>query len=658
MPEDKMFNEALDAISKGQRSRARDLLTRLLRADQANVQYWLYMSSVVETPGERVYCLQNVLKLDPQNSGAKRGLLLLGARSPDENVVPVPPFQRKWAVIPDEDEIPGSRLQKLFQNPILLIFTVMGSGGLLVGLILLGIFGLSRKPEEIVIHRVSITPGIQATYTSTPTLKPTTPIVIKTPTPPVNGKAPLRMLLEATYTPAPLYINTPHVINSAYREGVRAYQRGNYEQMLRLMLQANDNEKNNADLLYYLGEAYRLLEDYPKANDAYNRAIRANPDFAPAYLGAALVKAETNPVADLLDDFNKVIELDPGFGEGYLARAVYLISQNNAEDAAADLESAEELVPHSPLIPLYWSRYYLLLEDFNLALDFAEEAYRRDVTELDVYLVMGQALLVNEKYDKTLDFITVYLNYKKDNPAAWSIKGKALYHNGIDFQGAVAAFDKALSLDDGLTDLQYYQAISLLKIGESQAAVNLLVEALKENRDSFRLNIAFVRGLLETNRPLDASNHANLTLRYAETNKDLAEAYYWIGITNDAANQTRREIQAWDSLLELPSEDVPREWLLLAARRLAVLRTATPTATNTFTPTNTPTMTFTPTITPTPTQTSTLTPTPTSTATRTPTYTPTRTPTPSRTPTITRTPTPSRTPTPTITRTPLLSPTP
>ncbi len=66
MPEDVMLQEAVEAIRQGQRGRARDLLTRLLRADSSNAQYWLWMSSVVETPKEQIYCLQSILKVDSQ----------------------------------------------------------------------------------------------------------------------------------------------------------------------------------------------------------------------------------------------------------------------------------------------------------------------------------------------------------------------------------------------------------------------------------------------------------------------------------------------------------------------------------------------------------------------------------------------------------------
>ena len=63
MAENIMFEEAMQAVRQGQRSRSRDLLTRLLRADPNNPEYWLWMSAVVDSSKERTYCLQMVDKL-------------------------------------------------------------------------------------------------------------------------------------------------------------------------------------------------------------------------------------------------------------------------------------------------------------------------------------------------------------------------------------------------------------------------------------------------------------------------------------------------------------------------------------------------------------------------------------------------------------------
>src|SRR5512136_361961 len=96
MAEEKMYKAALEAIDKGQTARARDLFTRLLRSDSSKAEYWLWMSTLVESDQERVYCLESALRVDPDNEAARRGLVILGARESEKDVKPVPVTRRNW----------------------------------------------------------------------------------------------------------------------------------------------------------------------------------------------------------------------------------------------------------------------------------------------------------------------------------------------------------------------------------------------------------------------------------------------------------------------------------------------------------------------------------------------------------------------------------
>ena len=84
--EDILFQEAVEALRQKDKAKAKDMLTQLLKLDQKNVQYWIWLSAAVETTKERIYCLQTAHQLDPENATAKRGLVLLGALPPDESV--------------------------------------------------------------------------------------------------------------------------------------------------------------------------------------------------------------------------------------------------------------------------------------------------------------------------------------------------------------------------------------------------------------------------------------------------------------------------------------------------------------------------------------------------------------------------------------------
>ena len=75
-----------EAASPGQiniqRKKARSLLARVLKADKHNVQAWLWLSTVVDTPQEQKSCFRNVLTIDPDNKYALAGLARLEQSDP------------------------------------------------------------------------------------------------------------------------------------------------------------------------------------------------------------------------------------------------------------------------------------------------------------------------------------------------------------------------------------------------------------------------------------------------------------------------------------------------------------------------------------------------------------------------------------------------
>src|SRR6185369_16592822 len=90
MADDTAFQEAVEALRAGNKAKARELFTGLIKTDQSNVTYWIWLSGAMETTKERIYCLQTAFKLDPENATAKRGLILLGALPADETIQPFP----------------------------------------------------------------------------------------------------------------------------------------------------------------------------------------------------------------------------------------------------------------------------------------------------------------------------------------------------------------------------------------------------------------------------------------------------------------------------------------------------------------------------------------------------------------------------------------
>lgn len=622
MADDKMLQEAIEAVAKGQSERARDLLTRLLRANQTNPKYWLWMSSVVDTTKERVYCLQKVLQLDPENHAARLGMVMGGISPPDESFQPLPVSPRNWKETYKANSLdPGPK--KYVRR-----FAYLGAFILVFGLISMGVLAPRMRTFGYLGEvQFTITPVFE-TVAATATLLPTnTPRAI-TPTPTFIGPTPLWMLLEATYTPTPIYVNTPHPVTEAYRAGMRAFSEGDFEEMLMFMEQATQAEPESADIYYYIGEANLLLDQPDEALYAFEKSIEANVNFAPAYFGRAKAMQALDPEFDVEVDLIQAVVVDPFLASAHLELIAYYLSSGNFELALSSLEFAEELAPESPLIHAYRSQALLQKGEIELALESAQRAYDLDQTILGVYHTLGNIYLQSGNFIQASHFLEIYLRYETEDANGWAAYGRALFESGEKFDQAMQAFDRALQLDENSFTALLYRGLAYLEAGQGQLAVNDLFIARNFDRQSFDASQGLARALSQAERYDDAISQFIGSEQLASTDLQRAEVYYWRAKTFRQISDKSSALEDYQALLEIDNEFIPGVWTN-EARQFIIELTPTPTLTPTIaTPTLTPTMTTTPTI-PTSTPTYTQTPTPTE-VTPSPTYTsrPSKTPLP------------------------------
>jgi tetratricopeptide (TPR) repeat protein len=611
-PEESMYQEALGAIEKGDNGRARDLLMRLIKLNPNKPDYWLWMSAVVETVKERIYCLNEVLKLDPRNADAQRGLAMFGAMpvNPDL-VVPLHLQRRRWDV---------ERLDKILKDahPTKKLTwktaaQYLGAFIFIVVLLSLFIWGASVVFGK---KRTVAYLGPTLTYAPTPTKAVTATAA--------NGSAtPLWIQLQATYTPTPLYVSTPHNIE-AYTIAMRAYGRGEYDKAIANIYQAMTLEPKAVDLYYHLGESYRLQGSYNEAIRTFNQALKLNPDFAPAYLGLGRTLIDSDPAKwqDAQSNLEKAIILDPNIKEAYLELARLYLSREDAQSALSaltQLAGVPQSVLESPLFYLYRGQAEILLEQYDKAIADGRQANRMDVTLLPGYRLLGEALVKAGLPGDAMTPLKIVTTYQPDDIEAWVWLGAA-YGALQDTDNALKAFSQALSLNKNFPDIYLQRGLVYIQMKDGARAKADLTTAVRIKPNSFPAKMALGKANMLLEDYGGAWKQFAESESLAKTVSDRAEMLYWRAQSLEALdlpNTIDSAIRDYQALLELPAESVPVAWRDFATRRLAILTatdTPIPTITTTGTMTPTPTPTFTVTSSPTGTQTATSTPTPTSTA--------------------------------------------
>jgi membrane protein YdbS with pleckstrin-like domain len=75
-----LTTEGISALKTGNKVRARNFLKLAIQENPKNIKAWLWLSGAVEDDDERMMCLLTVLKLEPDNEAATRGLSEIMAR--------------------------------------------------------------------------------------------------------------------------------------------------------------------------------------------------------------------------------------------------------------------------------------------------------------------------------------------------------------------------------------------------------------------------------------------------------------------------------------------------------------------------------------------------------------------------------------------------
>jgi len=606
------LTEAIAAARAGDRSRARELLAKLLRADSANPEYWIWMSSVVDSEREKIYCLESALKLDPSNRAALRGLVILGVRTPE-----------------DAELASAIKIARRQATAAPVVRPTKGGGGFAfpwraLAMIVLGIFALAAVVQILLLvsgpARVILAPVLAPLTTPSltaapPTITPTvtlTPIpletrILRTPVPTELAGTPLAFLVEASPTPTQMLGVTPRPQYEAYGAGIAALQRGDYEAAVEYMEQVIDLEPTAVDAWYFLGEANRALRRPGAAVDAYDRAVLLDPTFAPAYLGRART-VQANQPDRFAVDYENAWKADPRLAPAYLEAAAYYADRRQWEKADEILGKAIAAGVTEPEVFIRRAEAQLNRTFYSAALENAIEGSANDPTDLLGYLVLGQAYVENELYNAALWPLQTYLLYRSDDPIAYAFLARA--HLGVgQYDSAFESANQALALNERLSMAYVVRAYVLIERGQHQEALNDFGQALRFGRSNWNIQYGIARAYHGLRNSVAAFEAANQALADALQDKDpvardrkKGDAYALLATIfedfsppriNDALSnwrlvltveQARPETKALAEahILELTGEGPTRTPTLSPTPSLTPLpRTATPTGTPT-----------------------------------------------------------------------------
>ncbi|MDW8327359.1 MAG: tetratricopeptide repeat protein, partial [Anaerolineales bacterium] len=578
-----MFNEAIRAAKSGQRRRARDLLTRLIKTDPEKVDYWVWLSSVVDSEKEQLFCLQKAIKLDPNSIAARRGLVMLGALSPEEAALPrtltlddlrpSPPVSRAAQAAGNFWADPRNRVLALLAVAVLSLAVVLSA--LALRFLAPQAWNAIFNPPRVV---VITPPTATATLMPTPTVTPTeTPRVETCGLPAqVNPAIPLSTYLCVPEpTPRP-FVPTESVlpVQEAYRLVRDAYFRGHWDAVLRLSDQAKNAAPDSPYPYFYLAEALRNqggAANLRAAANEYAQALARNSSFAPALYGRALTRLAQANGNEALRDLDRTLQADPAFVPALVLRAEIFSANANFPRALQDLQQAQALAADDANVLARLALAYADNGRPQEALAQAEQALALDPTHVVGYYARGRVLLETgtpEVAARDLAIASAYLTnpagLRRWFPAAAALNfgnayaarvltayGRALAATGQD-EAALTTLNDALSRFAALPAARITRGQLLLQAGryeDARADFNAVIAALQRNTDDPLLLEAYLgngEALLATDRPEGALSNFIAATRLAPQN---LTAQIGLGRAYLAAGQADKAVETLTAVL-------------------------------------------------------------------------------------------------------------
>lgn len=514
---DSLLTEAIAAVRSGDKTHARELLTKLLRVDSSNPEYWLWLSTVVESERERIYCLQSVLKQDPTNRAALRGLAILGVVQPEETdligVLDIPHRKVEAPTRSSPIKIPGGRWI-LLAVPIVTVVCIALALNVLFKPRTTSVAPTIPPPSPT----LSPTPAMTATHTPVPVES----VLVRTPIPTQLSGTPLAVFAGVSPTETPIWGVTPHPVYEAYTSSVNAFNRGEYQTSIQYMEQVLRTDPTLADAYFIRGEAYRNLGLLDEAEAEYQLTLEYNPTHASAHLGLARIHMLRNPDV-LSDEFSKAISFDPKLLPAYLEQGEFLAAHSQwstlEELARNGLRSVR-----SPMLQLLEGKALYHLGRFEEALDKIMLASSNDESILEAYYLQGVTLIGLGEYEQSLSPLMTYLAYASTDVSGWNAIA-ASYYNLYDFEKAEHAYNYVLLLDEQNFVAHFSRGLLYMDLDRYEDALADFDAALEVNPQSDQVEFNRARAFFALNQPEPALESLEIIFGRSLEPNLLADAY-------------------------------------------------------------------------------------------------------------------------------------
>lgn len=252
----------------------------------------------------------------------------------------------------------------------------------------------------------------------------------------------------------------------------------NYTESIQLNKKLTDKEPYSELAWYNLGKAYKALDLYEKAVDAFDFTIAIEEKYEPAYIECAKALYLSRKFEEAISKLEQAKEMNLARSpEVFYHLGQCYLRMNNTSLAKYNFRKASQLNNIFHQAYYGWGKALEMEEDYLGGFKMYHKALSQSEYNSDYAMAAGCAAFRMENYDSAESFFSkaLELNPKSNAPYLWLAK---THMEDNEVERAIETLDEGICLLEAYAELLYYKAGFLIRIGKKSEALIILENAL------------------------------------------------------------------------------------------------------------------------------------------------------------------------------------
>ncbi|MFZ0452251.1 MAG: tetratricopeptide repeat protein [Ignavibacteriaceae bacterium] len=246
-----------------------------------------------------------------------------------------------------------------------------------------------------------------------------------------------------------------------YQLAIEHFQKRDYKSSEDILLKLKEEDKNNADVLYFLAVVKSKVGDFESAIPLFEEVVKLKEDHTEAYYNLALCLQNLNKDEEALKNYKKVIELNPFLSEAHNNIAIIYKNMNKYDEAEKAFRMAVKVKPDNS---------NAMSNLTNLPIDKTQSKEYQEAFEL----------YEKKEFAAAKDIIENLLN-KAPNSIHLLTSLGIIYFNLNNFEKSAECYKRIIELDDQNAQAQYSLGVCYQNLDNNDLALKQYKKAIELN---------------------------------------------------------------------------------------------------------------------------------------------------------------------------------